>query len=230
MAQIQSQSGSSQQGSKRDVWTALGVVVAALGIITTILVTSAGWRQTAADQIDLEQRRAKLQFLTDQISYLYGPLYGYMIASTDAWAEFRQQYRPRKPFWGFKPDPTPDEIKAWVLWVKSVFVPINDKMSNIILDNSHLIDGKEMPKVFVDFLTHAETIKPVVAAWDKNDFSYMVGAINYPEGLNKYICETFIRLKSKQATMLGFSDVQPAPPNCNDLGKAVPATTNAAVK
>jgi hypothetical protein len=177
-------------------------------------VTSAGWRKTAADQIDLEQRKANVQLVNDQIRYLYGPLYGYMVASTDAWREFRKQYRPAQPFWGSKPSPTEDERKAWIRWMKTVFIPINDKMSNTILDNAHLIDGKEMPKVFVDFLTHAETIKPVVAAWDQNDFSQMVGAINYPEGL----------------MMLGLSDVQPPPPSCNDLGKTLGTSTESAVR
>jgi hypothetical protein len=161
-----------------------------VGTIATILVTSAGWRQTAADQIGLEQRKASLQLLSDQIRYLYGPLYGYMRASTDAWREFRKQYRPGQPFWGSKPPPTEEDRKAWVRWMKTVFIPINDKMSSTILDNAHLIDGKEMPKVFVDFLTHAETVKPIVIAWDQNDFSQMTGATNYPDGINKYICET----------------------------------------
>ena len=55
----------------------------------------------------------------------------------------------------------------------------------------------------------------------KNDFSKMTASTNYPDGLNKYICESFIRLKAKQAEMLGFSDIQPSPPNCNQLGEFV---------
>src|SRR5260370_40593918 len=100
----EAQPASGQRTSRRDVWTAFGVVVSAIGIIATIWPTSKGWRQTAQDQIELERTKANVQLINDQIRYLYGPIYGYMRASTESWREFRKQYRPGKPFWGSKPD------------------------------------------------------------------------------------------------------------------------------
>jgi hypothetical protein len=80
-------------------------------------------RKTAEDQIKLEQKKANIQFVNDQIHHLSGPLYSDMLNSTDASASFRNQYRPGKPFWGSSPAPSEDEKRAWVLWMKTVFMP-----------------------------------------------------------------------------------------------------------
>jgi hypothetical protein len=223
--------------STRDIWTALGVVVSAVGIIATIIIAYRGWQRTAddqitleaktaTDQIKLEQKKASIQFVSDQIHYLYGPLYSYMLTSTDAWASFRAQYRPGKAFWG-SPAPSEDEKRAWVLWMKTVFVPLNENMAKTILENAHLIDSKEMPGELTQFLLHVETYRPVISGWERGDFSKTTSAINYPPGFNKYICETFIRLKMHQAELLGLPDVKTQPVNCDDLGKAPAETAQA---
>jgi hypothetical protein len=146
-----------------------------------------------------------------------------MLTSTDAWTSFRSQYRPGKAFWGTSPAPSEDEKRAWVLWMKTVFMPFNENMAKTILGNAHLIDSKEMPSELTQFLLHFETYGPVVASWEHGDFSKTTSAINYPTGFNKYVCETFIRLKLHQAELLGLPEVKTLPVNCDDLGKKVPA-------
>jgi hypothetical protein len=76
-----------------------------------------------------------------------------------------------------------------------------------------------MPNELTQFLVHVETYRPVVAAWERGDFSKTTSAINYPPGFNKYVCETFIRLKMHQAELLALPDVKTEPVNCDDLGK-----------
>jgi hypothetical protein len=219
-----------QDKPKREIWTALGVVISAVGIIATIYIASEGWQHTAHDQIELQKRtaedqlrlekqKASIQFVSDQIRYLYGPLYAYMRTSTDAWTAFRDQYRPGIPYWKSLPPPSDEEKRAWVLWMKTVFVPLNENMAKTILENSHLIDSKEMPNELVQFLIHVEAYRPVIAGWERADFSRTTSAIDYPPGLNKYICETFIRLKLHQAEMLGLPDIKAERVNCDDFGK-----------
>jgi hypothetical protein len=105
---------------KSNIWTPLTVLPSALGIIATIIIAWQGWertavdqmnleKQTAGDQIKLEQKKASIQFVNDRIHYLYGPLYSYMLTSADAWASFRSQYRPGKPYWGSSLAPSDDE-------------------------------------------------------------------------------------------------------------------------
>jgi hypothetical protein len=103
--------------------------------------------------------------------------------------------------------------------MKSIFTPLNENMAKTILENAHLIDSKEMPSELTQFLLHVETYRPVIAAWERGDFSKTTSAINYPPGFNKYVCETFIRLKMHQAELLGLPEVKTQPVNCDDLGK-----------
>src|SRR5215469_5709816 len=103
--------------------------------------------------------------------------------------------------------------------MKTVFVPLNENMAKTILENAHLINSKEMPDELTQFLLHVETYRPVIAGREHGDFSKNTSAINYPTGFNKYVCETFIRLKMHQAELLGLPDVKTQPINCDDLGK-----------
>jgi hypothetical protein len=218
----------------RDRWTGLSVLVSALAIIATIWIANRGWQQAAVEDTKITQEKEKIDFVSNQIQHLYGPLYGYTVASTATWKKFHDKYGPEVPF-----SAVPTSVRnqqtilnreqIWIKWMTTVFMPLNDSMEKTILNNANLIDGNEMPQVFVDFLIHVETYKPVIAAWERHDRTLMTSTINYPHGLNQYVCETFIRLKAKQASMLGLPDVSPTP-HCNDYGIAVTSTNQESQK
>jgi hypothetical protein len=89
--------------------------------------------------------------------------------------------------------------------MEEVFMPLNLKIENAIVSNSHLIEGPEMPKPFLDFLAHVEVWKAVLKTWTataeiKEHRSY----IRYPPEFEDHVYDTFARLKAKQNKLIGI--------------------------
>jgi hypothetical protein len=101
-----------------------------------------------------------------------------------------------------------EEKKAWLLWMKEVFMPNNLKMEKVIIDNAHLIVGAEMPKSFLDFLEHVQGYKVVLKKWEDGDFSEYTSSVNFPKDFSLEIEHTFKTLKAKQAELLGHEYIQ----------------------
>lgn len=161
-----------------------------------------GYLVTYTNSIRLDNRKARLQMLNDQIQYLYGPLFSLCHASTEAWKSFCRRYCPKGDFFAEGKVNTEQELIAWRLWMKSVFMPLNLQVEKAIIDNAHLIDGGTMPKVFLDLLAHVEVYKAILERWDNGDFSEHTAYINYPEGLNSYVEKTFAKLREVQMKLL----------------------------
>ena len=53
-----------------------------------------------------------------------------------------------------KSDPILDsEMKDWVLWMKTIFMPLNDIREKVIIEKAHLIVEEQMPQCLLDFVT-----------------------------------------------------------------------------
>src|SRR5215471_10282101 len=85
----------------------------------------------------LSSHNEKMAFLNRQLSELYGPLQALNRASETSWNEFRSKY------YGDAVDiSTLDEHgrTLWKYWISHVFMPINRRMLDIILQHTDLID------------------------------------------------------------------------------------------
>jgi hypothetical protein len=177
-----------------------------ISIIVTISLAFIGYIVTYATGIKLESRKERLKFISDQLQYLYGPLYSLRHASGVAWKLFRERCPRGTPctLFGTQPPPTDEELQAWRLWMNEVFMPLNLKTEKVIIENAHLIEGASMPESFKEFLAHVEIYKVVLKKWSCNDFSEHASSYTtFPEYFEKDVSEAYNNLKQKQATLLG---------------------------
>jgi hypothetical protein len=174
----------------------------AISISVTVILAFVGYIIAHWNNIRLENRKAQIKFITEQVQNLYGPLLSLSAASKEAWLQFRSRCRPGGAFFS-SPPPTEDDLANWRLWMSDVFMPINLKMEAAIIENAHLIEGDEMPKAFSDLIAHVEVYKIVIKNWEKNNFAEHTSYLNYPDELDDYVSKIFLTLKRRQMALIG---------------------------
>jgi len=171
--------------------------------IVTIFIALLGYLATYFNNLRLSQRKDKLERINKQLSDLYGPMFSLTQASSIAWKGFRTLHRPNRPFY-FEGNVLPEEdLKAWRLWMSTVFMPINIKLYDLLLSKSDLLIETTMPECLLLFCAHVAAYQAVLEKWRNNDFSEHVSVINYPNEIENYAQASYAKLKAQQATLLG---------------------------
>jgi hypothetical protein len=170
----------------------------------TIFVALVGFLVTYVVNLRLARRKDRLERINEQLRDFYGPLYALEISARSAWTEFRNQYRPGGgPYWHQDPPPTAEEAEAWRTWMKSVFMPINRRMRDVVVAKAHLIDGPEMHQSLRDLAAHVSAYEPILARWEENDFGVHTPPLGFPRAtLAEYLEVEFQRLKERQQELL----------------------------
>ena len=175
-----------------------------VSLIITVALAFIGYLVTYLNNIRLSQRAERLARVNRQLGDLYGPLFALSQASNRAWLAFRTVYRPDIAFFGEGAPPTKEELKAWRLWMKTVFMPNNSKMYELVLSKSDLLIESEMPACLLDLCAHVTAYETVLKRWEDNDFSEHTSLIDYPtEEIITYTQRSFEMLKAEQAKLIG---------------------------
>jgi hypothetical protein len=173
-------------------------------LIITVVLAFSGYLITYLNNVRLSQRAERLERVNKQLGELYGPLFALSQASDRAWQAFRRKYRPGRTYFGEGAPPTDEELKAWRLWMSTVFMPNNLRMYELILTKSDLLIESEMPKCLLDFCAHVTAYQTVMKKWEVNDFSEHTSLIDYPtKELIEYIRTSYVRLKAEQSRLIG---------------------------
>ena len=176
----------------------------ALGVPAIIAVV--GLFITYAHNLRLARRKDHLDWLNRQLSDMYGPLLSLSSASQAGWDEFRRTWRPYVgPYWG-KPDPTDEECAAWRTWMSAVFMPLNRRMREVVVEHSDLLDESSMPRCLIDLCGYVAAYEAVIAQWADGDLSQHTIDLNFPsEAVSSYAEASFARLKAEQRRLLAGS-------------------------
>ena len=97
-------------------------------------------------------------------------------------------------------------IKSWRsgdFGMSNIFMPINLKMEQVIVENAHLIEGVAMPAPFLELLAHVEVYRAVIKKWEKNDFSEHTSYLDFPQEFEDYVSHAFVSLKRRQFHLIG---------------------------
>jgi hypothetical protein len=115
-------------------------------------------------------RKDRLEHVNLQIEKLYGPLFALTKANGTAWAHFQAGWLPKREYY-FDQNIKLDnhDIDNWRRWMQTVFQPMNVKMENAIVANSHLLVGDRMPLLFLQMVSHTESYKAVIESWKNDD-------------------------------------------------------------
>ena len=94
------------------------------------------------------------------------------------------------------------ELKEWILWIQTIFMPLNDIRERIIIEKAYLIVEEEMPQCLLDFVTHVVGYKAVLAKWQEGDFTERRSTIGWPPEFDAYVTRSYASLKSEQMRLV----------------------------
>ena len=179
-------------------WT----VVASLAV--TLAVALAGFLATYFNGLRLAQRKDRLDRVNRQLSELYGPLLALVSASSRSWEAFRSRYRTTTwSYWDPATPPTKEEEQAWRQWMRHVFMPLNERMMELVVTKADLLETPTMPDCLLRLAAHVAAYRAFIAQWDEGNFSQHKSIINFPPDLLDYATHTFAKLKEEQQGLLG---------------------------
>ena len=164
----------------------LTIVLAFIGYLVTLF----GTRMNA-------RRRDKLRLVNKRLNEFYGPLY---VASEAGDIAYRSLLNRQGKM---KSDPITDaEMKEWVLWMTTIFMPLNDIREKIIIEKAYLIIEEKMPQCLLDFVTHVVGYKAVLAKWAEGEYTERRSTIGWPPEFDHYVKRSYAALKAEQTHLL----------------------------
>jgi len=166
----------------------------------TILLAFVGYLATAWSAKMLARRKDKLEQVNRRLNEFYGPLYVASQAGNIAYRSLLKKQGKTQSF------PILDsEMKEWMLWMTTIFMPLNDIREKIIIEKAYLIVEEQMPHCLLDFVTHVVGYKAVLAKWAEGDYSERRSTIGWPPEFDIYVERSYAALKAQQTHLLHSS-------------------------
>lgn len=166
-------------------------------VVLTVLVALAGYVITSLSTHMLARRRDKLDLVNKRLNEFYGPLY---VASEAGNIAYRSLLNKQGKM---QSEPIRDEdLKEWVLWMRTIFIPLNEIREKIIIDKAHLIIEEQMPQCLLDFVTHVVGYKAVLRKWAEGDYSERRSTIGWPPEFDVYVSRSYAALKAEQMRLM----------------------------
>jgi hypothetical protein len=172
----------------------------ALTLFVTVCLALTGYLYT----LFLARRKDRLDRINRQLSDLYGPLFALSKTGDHVWLSFRSRHRPYLgAFWKADSPVSDTDADAFRLWIRSVFMPLNRQMMDLVVNRADLLEGTEIPECLLDLCAHISSYEALLKQWEKDDFTANEPIINFPRhALLKYAEQEFCRLKQEQETLL----------------------------
>jgi hypothetical protein len=165
---------------------AVGVMLALVGYLATFMSATM-----------LARRKDKLDLVNRRLDEFYGPLYVASRAGNIAYRSLLKKQGKTQSF------PILDgEMKEWMLWMTTIFMPLNDIREKIIIEKASLIAEEQMPHCLLDFVTHVVGYKAVLAKWAEGDYSERRSTIGWPPEFDVYVERTYAAFKAEQTRLL----------------------------
>jgi hypothetical protein len=162
-----------------------------------IVLAFVGYLATALSAKMLARRKDKLEQVNRRLNEFYGPLYVASQAGNIAYRSLLKKQGKSQSF------PILDsEMKEWMLWMTTIFMPLNDVREKIIIEKAYLIVEEQMPRCLLDFVTHVVGYKAVLAKWEEGDYSERRSTIGWPPEFDIYVERSYAALKAQQTHLL----------------------------
>src|ERR1035441_8802352 len=163
----------------------------------TIVFAFAGYLVTFLSTRMLALRQDKLALVNRRLNEFYGPLY---VASQAGNIAYRSLLKKQGKT---QSEPIRDQdMKEWVLWMTTIFMPLNDIRERVIIEKAHLIVEEEMPQCLLDFVTHVVGYKAVLSQWAEGDYTERRSTIGWPPEFDTYVKRSYASLKAEQTSLL----------------------------
>lgn len=165
--------------------------------ILTVLLAFVGYLVTFLSARMLARRRDKLKLVNKRLNEFYGPLY---VASEAGNIAYRSLLKKQGKA---QCHPIRDEdMKEWILWMTTIFMPLNDIRERVIIEKAHLIIEEQMPQCLLDFVTHVVGYKAVLAKWTEGEYTERRSMIGWPPEFDVYVKNSYAALKAEQTRLM----------------------------
>jgi hypothetical protein len=165
--------------------------------VLTIILAFGSYLVTFLSTRMMARRADRLKLVNKRLNEFYGPLYVASQAGNIAYRSLLKKQGKTQSF------PILDsELKEWMLWVTTIFMPLNDIREEIIIKKAYLIVEEEMPRCLLDFVTHVSGYKAVLAKWGEGDYTERRSTIGWPPEFDNYIEHSYKALKARQMELL----------------------------
>jgi hypothetical protein len=185
--------------------------VTVLEIVTLVgvLVAAIGYFAKYATDLRLAQRNDRLERINQQLIEFYGPLLACTQSSEESWHAFRKRHRPGiGSFWRSDPPPTREDVLVWRLWITTVFMPVNERITQLVFERADLIVEPEMPRCLLAVCAHVAGYRAIIKEWESGEVPLRrednLSLVNFPgQELADYATTRFAHLKAEQGKLLG---------------------------
>src|ERR1700761_3780051 len=185
------------RGQMQSVETPLFLGLTPNAMVITIIVAFAGYLATFLSARLLAQRKDRLRLVNKRLNEFYGPLY---VASQAGHIAYRSLLKKQNKT---QAHPVSDEdLQEWALWMRTIFMPLNDVREKIIIQKAYLIIEEQMPQCLLEFVTHVVGYKAVMAKWAEGDFTERRSTIGWPPEFDGYVKRSYEALKAEQTRLM----------------------------
>jgi hypothetical protein len=165
--------------------------------VLTIILAFLGYLVTFMINRMMARRADRLRLVDQRLNQFYGPLYMATVAGNTAYKTLlgkqgKKQCHPIRD----------EDLKEWILWMTTIFMPLNNVREKIIIENAHLIIEEKMPGCLLDFVTHVVGYKALMAKWAEGDYSERRSIIGWPPEFDSYVERSYKALKAEQTRLL----------------------------
>jgi hypothetical protein len=165
--------------------------------VLTIILAFVGYIVTFMINRMMARRADHLRLVDQRLNDFYGPLYVATVAGNIAYKSLlgkqgKTQCHPIRD----------EDLKEWILWMTTIFMPLNDVREKIIIENAHLIIEEQMPQCLLDFVTHVVGYKALMAQWAEGDYTERRSIIGWPPEFDAYVEHSYKALKAEQTRLL----------------------------
>jgi hypothetical protein len=166
-------------------------------VLLTVVLAFAGYLVTFMFTRMMARRADRLKLVNQRLNEFYGPLYVATVAGNISYRALLEKQGKKTCH------PIRDEdMKEWVLWMTTIFMPLNDVREKIIIANAHLIVEEQMPRCLLDFVTHVVGYKAVLAKWAEGNYGERRSTIGWPPEFDSYVERSYQALKAEQTRLM----------------------------
>jgi hypothetical protein len=172
----------------------------------TAAVTALGWLVTSSltSRRDRNARAiaALLAHTERQLERLYGPLEFLRVEGAQVFSDLLRDLG-RDFVFPATGQLSKEDLSRWQFYMENSLMPRNEQRLRLIEDNTHLIEGDELPVSYRAFLKHYSSWKLDHLRWQREGVEYSWHSrINWPTDFDRDIEETFRLLKERHASLL----------------------------
>lgn len=181
---------------------------AILVALITASVTALGWLVTNLLSQRREEQKARaeasLRYVERQLEELYGPLAAMMYEGRQIFQELLNSLGRSHVFVAGVQLP-PDELRTWLFWTETSFLPRNRQIRELLVAKPHLVEGAAFPESYIAFFLHESSWRIRHERWVKEQVPYdWHSTVNWPVAFETDVLKTFHALKIRHSELLGM--------------------------